>query len=156
LGCPYCKAEIIVQDIFCPSCDSRLYSPQDFLQMKELSPLASILKWIESYRSGNYTLGQFQTRLIWLIEAVKLQKTQIEHMVLPKDLPEPALKSKEAFIEILGLMLEALERADEHLRKGEDELLKQSLVTIHEVHNRLHNLKEAMEENFSQEELKSS
>jgi hypothetical protein len=156
LGCPYCKAETSTQDVFCPSCDSRLYSPQDFLDMKELSPLASILKWIEAYRSGSYTLGQFQTRLIWLIEAVKLQKGQIELMVLPIDLPESAIKSKQAFIEILGLMLEALQKADEHLRKGEDELLKKSLVTIHEVHNRLHDLKEAMEESFSQEELKST
>jgi hypothetical protein len=155
LGCPYCKAETSAEDIFCPSCDSQLHSPLDFLSMRELSPLASILKWIDAYRSGIYTLGKFQTRLIWLIEAVKLQKAQIEKMVLPQDLPASALKSKEAFIEILGLMLEALEKADEHLRKGEDELLKKSLVTIHEVHNRLHDLKEAMEENFSQEELKS-
>lgn len=153
MNCPYCKRDISRSDIFCPHCDSRLYTPKDFLQMKEFSPLDSILKWIEHYRSGTYTLGQFQTRLGWLIEAVRMQKDQFEATPLPQSTPESAKQIKESFTQILGLMLEALEKADRHLREGQDELLKTSLVNIHEVHNKLHELKDRMIESFPKEEL---
>jgi len=123
--------------------------------MKEFSPLDSILKWIDSYRSGKYTLGQFQTRLSWLIEAVKLQKEQFEFMPLPQSIPEQARTIKESFVKILGLMIDALEKTDQHLREGQDDLLKTSLVTIHEVHNKLHDLKDTMIQSFPKEELLS-
>jgi soluble cytochrome b562 len=123
--------------------------------MKEFSPLDSILKWIESYRSGKYTLGQFQTRLSWLVEAVRLQKEQFEQMMLPQSIPEHARAAKESFVQILGLMVDALEKTDQHLREGRSELLKTSLVTIHDVHNKLHDLKDTMISSFPKEELLS-
>jgi len=151
--CPYCKSPIVQEDIFCSSCDSRLYAPRDFLSMTSFSPIDSILKWIELYRAGTFSLGKFQTRLSWLIEAVRLQKEQFETQMATASLTGSEAKTRDAFIHILGLMVEALEKADEHLRQGEDELLKKSLITIHEVHNRLHDLKSEMEETFSKEEL---
>lgn len=153
MNCPYCKGETTKGDIFCSHCDSRLYTPRDFLNMKEFSPLDSILKWIDFYRSGKYTLGQFQTRVGWLIEAVKLQKEQYESIKLPPSIPQSARQIQESFLQILGLMLDALENTDQHLREGQDELLKKSLVTIHEVHNKLHDLKDTMIESFPKEEL---
>lgn len=121
--------------------------------MKEFSPLDSILKWIEKFRSGKFNLGQFQTRVSWLLEAVKLQKEQIESLLPSLEADDSARKSTRAFLEILSLMLDALEKTDQHLREGQDELLKKSLVEIHEVHNRLHDLKESMMESFTREEL---
>ena len=155
MNCPDCKSDIAKEDIFCPGCDSRLYSPKDFLDMKEFSPLDSILKWIDTYRSGNYTLGQFQTRVSWLIEAVRLQKEQFESAAASPRAPESAKQIIQSFVQILGLMVEALEKTDQHLREGQDDLLKNSLVTIHEVHNKLHDLKDTMIESFPKEELLS-
>ncbi|MDQ7821996.1 MAG: hypothetical protein RDV48_04295 [Candidatus Eremiobacteraeota bacterium] len=154
MTCPYCKAQITENDVFCPACDSQLYTPKDLLTTTSISPVDSILKWIEAYRSGHYSLGQFQVKVNWLVEAVKLQKEQIEAMRIPENASENAKESKESFIKILGLMLEALEKTDKHLREGNVELLKESLVTIHDVHNRLHDLKDRMVDSFSRDELK--
>ena len=151
--CPYCKSPISQEDIFCPSCDSQLYAPKDFLTMASFSPLNSILRWIELYRSGSYSLGKFQTRVRWLMEAVQLQKEQIEGAVSREHLTESVIQTRKSFIQILGLMLDALTKTDQHLREGEEELLMKSLETIHEVHNKLHDLKKTMEETFSREEL---
>jgi len=156
VGCPYCKNEVSTDDIFCPACDSQLYSPKDFLTMKDFSPIDSTLKWIELYRKGSYSLGKFQTRVKWLIEAVRIEKEQMEASVNPDALSESEAKTHQEFVQIMGLMLDALEKTDLHLREGEDELLKKSLVTIHDVHNKLHDLKDSMIQTFSKEELQKS
>jgi soluble cytochrome b562 len=124
--------------------------------MKDFSPIDSTLKWIELYRKGSYSLGKFQTRVKWLIEAVRIEKEQMEASVNPDALSESEAKTHQEFVQIMGLMLDALEKTDLHLREGEDELLKKSLVTIHDVHNKLHDLKDSMIQTFSKEELQKS
>lgn len=154
MNCRYCKKNISVEDVFCPSCDSVLHTPKDFLNMRAFSPLDSMLNWIDDYRSGRYSMGQFQARVSWLMEAVKLQKDQLERTDFPRRIAPSGEKIKESFLNIHDLMIDALQKADQHLRDGQDDLLKKSLVTIHDVHNKLHELKDIMVETFSKEELK--